>query len=278
MTTGVFFAVLFAALLHASWNALLRAGTSKASLMVLLTVGQGLCGLLVAATRPFPDAHVWVWILASGLIHVAYQVFLLFAYEQGDLSRVYPIARGSAPLMVLVFGAVFLSDVVSANEVAGVVLLGGGILLMAAGALRSGESRRLVPYALCSALATAAYSIVDGLGARISGDPAGFVAWMMVVSGLLFTPVILQVRGRQVLHIGRTDLVLGGIAAAASYLAYAISVWAMTQAPIALVTALRETSILFAVLIGGLLFREPMDRPKLIAAALIVCGVVLTRL
>ena len=278
MTTGVFLAVLFAALLHATWNALVRAGVNKSSAMTILTAGQSLCGLVVALIQPFPAAEVWPWIIASGIIHLAYQLFLLFAYEQGDLSRVYPIARGTAPMMVLLFGALFLSDVIAPAEVLGVLVLGVGIVLMALGALRSGESRKLVPYALCSALATAAYSIVDGLGARISGDAIAFVAWEMLLSGMMFTPAILYLRGRSALRMGSGDVLRGGMAAVASYAAYAISVWAMTQAPIALVTALRETSILFAMLIGGLVFREPMDRPKIIAAVLIVAGVVLTRL
>jgi drug/metabolite transporter (DMT)-like permease len=278
MTTGVFLAVLFAALLHATWNALVRAGVNKSSAMTILTAGQACCGLVVAMIQPFPAAEVWPWLIASGIIHLAYQMFLLFAYEQGDLSRVYPIARGTAPMIVLLFGALFLADVIAPNEVLGVLVLGLGIVLMAAGALRSGESRRLVPYALASALATAAYSIVDGLGARISGDPAAFVAWEMLISGAMFAPVIVWLRGRAVLRVSGSDAIKGGVAAVASYAAYAISVWAMTQAPIALVTALRETSIFFAMLIGGLIFREPMDRPKVIAALLIVAGVALTRL
>ena len=278
MSLTVFFAVLLAALLHAVWNALVKTGASKMTSMLLLSVGDGAIGLVVALSRPWPGTEIWPWIIASGVIRMGYQLFLTYAYEQGDLSRVYPIARGAAPLMVLVVGAFVLSDVVSTSEVLGILVLGAGILLMARGVFTSGESRRLVPFAFGSAMATAAYSLVDGTGARLMGDPIAFVGWALFVTSLFFTPVALTSRGMGVLRADRRTWIFGGIGAAASYLAYTIVVWAMTQAPIALVAALRETSILFAVLIGWLFFGEKMGWGKGLAAALIVGGVVLTRL
>ena len=278
MSLTVFIAVLLAALLHAVWNALVKTGASKMTSMLLLSVGDGAIGLVVALSRPWPGTEIWPWIIASGVIRMGYQLFLTYAYEQGDLSRVYPIARGAAPLMVLVVGAFVLSDVVSTSEVLGILVLGVGILLMARGVFTSGESRRLVPFAFGSAMATAAYSLVDGTGARLMGDPIAFVGWALFVTSLFFTPVALTSRGMGVLRADRRTWIFGGIGAAASYLAYTIVVWAMTQAPIALVAALRETSILFAVLIGWLFFGEKMGWGKGLAAALIVGGVVLTRL
>jgi drug/metabolite transporter (DMT)-like permease len=274
---GVFLAVLLAALLHASWNALIKTGTSKMSSMLMLSVGDGLIGLALALTRPLPGLEVWPWLIASGLIRTAYLLFLSTAYEQGDLSRVYPIARGAAPLIVLGVTLLFLTDTLRLLELAGIVMLGAGILLMAHGVFSNGETRRLVPFALGSAVATAGYSLVDGTGARIEGDPLAFVGWALFVTAFFFTPAALALRGRDILRVSRASWGLGAIAAAASFLAYAIVVWAMTQAPIALVTALRETSILFAVLLGWLLFGERMDRGKALAACLIVGGVVLTR-
>ncbi len=278
MTTGVFLAVILAALLHAGWNALIKLGTSKLTGMLILSLSQGAMGLAIATTRPLPPPESWLWLLGSGLFHTAYQLLLAFAYDRGDLSRVYPIARGAAPLMVTIVGAVMLKDLVTGPEYAGILTLGAGIILMAHGVFRSGESRRLVPLAMGSALATAGYSLVDGLGARVSGDAATYVAWLFLFSAAMFLPVCILLRGPAILVADRRAWGLGVFAAFGSYGAYAIAVWAMTVAPIALVAALRETSILFAVLIGWLVFGDRMDRDKALASILIVAGVVLTRL
>ena len=278
MSIWVLLAVLFAALLHATWNALIKVGASKLTSMLILTLVQGGFGLLIAMTRAFPTGEVWLWLVASGVFHSAYKLFLAFAYEQGDLSRVYPIARGAAPMVVLVISALFLSDVIAGWEYIGVLVLGIGILLMAQGVFRSDESIKLVPLALGSAAMTAGYSLVDGLGARVSGDAVTYVAWLFVLDAVFFTPLCVALRGWGVFRASASTWVAGSFAAAASYGAYAIAVWAMTIAPIALVAALRETSILFAVLIGWLFFGEKMGSQKALAAVLIVAGVVLTRL
>jgi drug/metabolite transporter (DMT)-like permease len=277
MTLTVFALVLFAAFLHAGWNALIKLGASKVTGMLILTLVQGGIGLVIALTRDWPEPHVWLWLLGSGLFHSGYKLFLAFAYEQGDLSRVYPIARGAAPLAVTLIGAAFLADRISGAEYVGIFVLGLGIIVMAHGAFSNGESRRLVPLALGSALMTAGYTLVDGLGARVSGDAVMYVAWLFVLDAVFFTPTCMALRGRGVFRANGRDWAVGALAAIGSYGAYAIAVWAMTQAPIALVAALRETSILFAVLIGWLVFRDRMDLPKAVAAALIVTGVVLTR-
>ena len=277
MSTVVFFAVLGAAFLHAGWNALVRVGDDKVTTMLVLTLVQGSMGALVAATMDWPRGEVWLWLAASGVFHAGYKIFLTFAYEQGDLSRVYPIARGAAPLIVLGISALALHEALSQGEVFAILVLGAGILMMGHGAIRSGENRKLLPYALASAAMTAGYSLVDGLGARAAGDAALFVAWLFVFDAALFTPVILALRGRGVLRASSKGWAMGAAAGALSYGAYAIAVWAMTVAPIALVTALRETSILFAVLIGWLVFGERMDGWKAGAVVLIVLGVVLVR-
>lgn len=278
MTLFIFLCVLFAAFLHALWNALIKVSVSNVTGMLIMTLAQGGLGLLIALSRAWPTGEVMLWLLASGVFHAAYKLFLAFAYEQGDLSRVYPIARGAAPMVVMVISALFLTDVIALVEYAGILILGSGIVVMARGAFVNGESRRLVPLALGSALMTAGYSLVDGLGARVSGDAVMYVGWLFALDALLFAPICLALRGRGVLIARRRDWILGCLAAAASYGAYAIAVWAMTQAPIALVAALRETSILFAVLIGWLVFGDRMDRGKAMAAGLIIAGVMLTRL
>lgn len=278
MTPTIFLAVMAAAFLHALWNALIKTGPDKLSGMLSMTLVQGAAGLIIAMTRDLPSGQVWLWLLASGVFHSAYKLFLAYAYEHGDLSRVYPIARGAAPLIVLALSFAILSDTISGTEYAGIVILGAGILMMARGVFASQESARLVPFALGSAMATAGYSLVDGLGARVSGDAAAYVAWLFVFDAVLFLPVTVALRGTGVISRNARAWRLNALAAMASYGAYAIAVWAMTIAPIALVAALRETSILFAVLIGWLVFRDRMDAQKIMAAALIVAGVALTRL
>ena len=278
MSLSVFLLVLAAALLHAGWNALVKTGEAKQAGMMLVAVGNGVVGLVVAALYPLPGAEVWPWIIASGLIRCVYYLALGYAYEHGDLSRVYPIARGAAPLLVLAAGGWFLSDRLSPAEVAGIVVLGLGILLMARGVFTSGESRRLLPFAIASAMATAAYSITDGTGARLMGNAPAFVGWALAVTAGFYLPMVLAVKGSHVLRTSRGALASGILAGAASYLSYTIVVWAMTRAPVALVAALRETSILFAVLIGWLVFSERLGWGKALAAVLIVGGAVLTRL
>ena len=278
MTLGIFFAVLGAAFLHASWNALIKTGTSKQSAMLILAICQGVIGMALALWRGAPVADAWPWLLGSGIIHMFYQIFLSYAYEHGDLSRVYPIARGAAPMIVLVVSWVFLSDTITQTEFAGIVVLGAGILLMAHGVFSGGEQRKMLPFALGSAVATAGYSITDGMGARAAGDPILYVGWLMMVAGLFYVPVALVIKGPVLLRAAPRAWGIGLVAGALSLGAYSIAVWAMTVAPIAVVAAVRETSILFAVLIGWLVFGERMTRSKGLAAVVIVSGVVLTRL
>lgn len=278
MSLFIFFSVLAAAVLHAGWNALLKIGASRIATMMALSGVQGVIGLAIALSWPVPEPGVWPWILASGAIHTAYKLFLTFAYEHGDLSRVYPLARGTAPMITLAVGAIWLGESVSAAETAGILLLGAGILLLARGVWTSGESLRMLPFAFGSACATAGYTLVDGIGARLADGSTVYVGWLFAVDGALFAVAMLWLRGRSALPLNWRVWAGGGTAAVASYGSYAVAVWAMTLAPIALVAALRETSILFAVLIGWLVFDERMTPAKALSVAMIAAGVIVTRL
>jgi drug/metabolite transporter (DMT)-like permease len=278
VTTFVLLAVLGSAFLHALWNSLVKTGASRLGAMVILSVCEVPIGLTVALFRDAPAPEVLPWVAASGLAHFFYKFFLTYAYERGDLSRVYPIARGTAPLVVAIVAGLFLADRIEVQEYLGIAILGSGILLMAQGVFASGENRRLIPFALGAAAATATYTLIDGQGARVAGDAVGYVAWVFIADGLGFAVPMLLWKGSAVLPRARRPWATGAVAGAASYGAYGISVWAMTLAPIALVAALRETSILFAVLIGWLAFGERMTRAKAVAAAVIVAGVMITRL
>jgi drug/metabolite transporter (DMT)-like permease len=278
MTAFVFVAVLIAALLHACWNAIIKFGDDKLQGMVLLSVAHGLIGLMLIAIFPIPSKESW-WLLAgSVLFHLMYKTFLTFAYMRGDLSRVYPIARGTAPMIVLVISLIALSDVMLASQIFGIVLVGLGITLMAWGVFAHGEERALVPYALLAAVGTAGYSLFDGLGARVSGSVSGYIGWLFFLDAFLFTVGGVAIKGHAVLPKSVKIWMLGLIAGVCSVAAYWIAVWAMTLAPIALVTALREVSVLFAILIGVLFFKDKAMLGKIFAGLVIVAGVIAIRL
>ncbi len=278
MTAFVFFAVLFAALLHASWNAIVKFGDDKFQGMVLLSIAHGIIGLVMIAIFPVPAKESWPLLAGSVVFHLIYKSFLTVAYMRGDLSRVYPIARGTAPMIVLVVSLMILSDVVTGSQIGGILLVGLGIILMARGVFTQGEERALIPYALLAAVGTAGYSLFDGLGARAAGTASGYIGWLFFLDAFLFTAGGLAIKGRAVLPKSSRVWMLGMIAGACSVGAYWIAVWAMTIAPIAVVTALREVSVLFAVLIGVVFFKDKADAGKIVAALVIVAGVIAIRL
>ena len=278
MSFGVFLAVLLAAALHATWNALIKFGGDKLQGMFLLSLGHGVMALGMIAYYPTPDPASYGWLAASVAFHLFYKTMLTMAYQRGDLSRVYPIARGTAPLLVMLISLMFLADPLSAMAVVGIALVSFGILMMARGVFTSGENRGLLPFALLSAMGTMGYSIADGLGARASGNASGYVGWLFLLDALIFMIVAFGMRGRAIFPKESRDWVSGLLAGFLSVGAYWIAVWAMTKAPIALVTALRETSVLFAVAIGVVFLKEKFDRQKLIATALIIAGIVAIRI
>lgn len=278
MSLGVFLAVLFAAFLHAGWNAVIKTGAAKVTAIAVMCLWQGGIGLALGLNAGLPPPAVWPWLVASAIIHTIYSLFLAFAYDHGDLSRVYPISRGLAPLFVLLAMSLLVADRLGRWEVVAIIVLGVGILTMSRGVFTGGENWRLLPFAIGGAAATASYSVVDGFGVREWGLPGAYVAWMFVLDTALFIPVAVALRGADMLKAARPIWWRGAVAGLASYAAYAIVLWAIRDAPLALVAALRETSILFAVLIGWLLFGERMDFGKAAAALIIVGAVVLMRL
>jgi drug/metabolite transporter (DMT)-like permease len=278
MEFHVFLAVLFAAVLHAGWNAVIRRGGDRFQGMLLLTATQGAMALVMAMFVPIPDGIVWVWVLGSGLVHTIYKLFLAAAYQHGDLSRVYPIARGAAPMIVVLVGFYLLADTIENKEYVGIGLIGVGVMMMARGVFSNGESRRLLPLALGSAVCTAGYSIVDGLGARVAMDATMFTAWLFIFDAMIFSMYSLISRGTAAFKASPRAWGIGAFAGVLSLATYWIAVWAMTVAPIALVAAVRETSVLFAVIIGIVVLKEKASVGKVLAALVIVTGIVIIRL
>lgn len=276
----VFAAVLFAAALHAGWNALLKLKLEPLLAITLVSVGAGLVAVPLLPFVPFPDAAAWPFIAGSLVIHLAYYVTLGEAYRTGDLSQVYPIARGTAPLLTAGGAALVLGENLSPVGWAGIVLLAAGVVMLSLRGGRSGariESRAVV-FALLTALSIAAYTVIDGTGARHTASVLSYIGWLCAADGLMMlTFGALRFRGgmRDALA-GNWLVIVGG--GALSTGAYGIAIWAMTKAPIALVAALRETSVLFAALIGVVLLREPLAPLRLLATVVVLAGVMLVRL
>jgi len=279
METFVFIAVLFAAACHAGWNALIKVGLDPLSTTTLISVGSGIVALALAPLVGMPASAAWPWLLASVVIHLVYFASLIESYRTGDLGQVYPIARGSAPLMTAAVTSIFVGEKLSALGWTGIVALVAGVLLLSAhGGRRLAEiDRRAIGFALFTALTICAYSVVDGIGARLSANPNGYSVWLFIGIAMVMVPYALYRDGRDVIPAMQRFWLRGFAGGALQVLSYGIAIWAMTAAPIAIVATLRETSVLFGAVIAVVVLKEPLRAARIAAACLIVCGLVLIR-
>ena len=273
MSLAVSMAVLLAALLHASWNAMIKGGGDVLHDTAGIIVGAMLIGLPFVFVVPVPPAAAWPFIVASVTVHLAYYWLMISAYRVGDLSLVYPLMRGVAPLITAVAGIAVLGEMPAPVAWFGMLLVSGGVFLLGYRALGHAPSRAAVVFALANAAVIALYTLIDGHGARVSGNAWSYIVWLFVLDGIPFSLWMLATRRTSFLaHLrnrsGRA-LAGGGLSAAA----YAISVWAMTKAPVALVASLRETSVLFATLIGARLLHERLSARRWSGVAAVVLGV-----
>lgn len=279
MSIGVFLAVLAAALMHAVWNAMVKVRLDRFASVTLMTFGMAATALPVLPFVAFPAAHVWPWIAVSVLFHMGYKLFLIRAYAAGDLAQTYPLARGTAPLLAAAGAVLLVSEVPSPLSLGGIALLSLGTFLMS---LRGGGlaafNRRAVGYALATSVFVAGYTLTDGTGARLAETASSYAAWLFVCDGLWSLALALWLRGPAILRAVGTEWRMGVVTGALSAAAYWIAMWAMTQAPIASVAALRETSILFAMLISVVALKERLTRWRVLSALCIVGGVVALRL
>lgn len=278
MSGTVFIAVLTAALLHASWNALVKGGADKRLNMAGVVIGHVPAALLVLCFVPAPHPASYPYLLAGMLLHFGYQWFLLASYKIGDLTQVYPIARGSAPLLVALVSVAFLGVTLAKIELLAILIIAAGILSIALVRGADGlRNRNAALLALVTGCFIASYSLVDGLGARQAGTALGFYAWLGIANSIIFA-IYLGVTTPQTLRDlpgkGRMVFLVGGTA---SFAAYALVIWSFTQAPIALVTALRETSIIFALLMGVGLMGERLSLGKVLSTMVTLLGVALLR-
>jgi drug/metabolite transporter (DMT)-like permease len=280
MDPFVFAAVLFAAACHAGWNAAIKTGLDPFATTALIAVGAGVAALPFLPFVGLPVAAAWPWVIASVVLHLGYYIGLTEAYRAGDMGQVYPIARGTAPLLTAAGSALLIGEVLGLIGWLGIVVLAAGVLVLS---LRGGREiatldRRAVAFALFTALTICGYSLVDGIGARISGNPHAYSVVLFLLDGLMMAVLALARRGSAMLPAVAGYWKVGLAGGALSLAAYWIAIWAMTVAPIAMVAALRETSVLFGAAIAVVFLGEPMRSIRIVAAILIVAGLVLIRL
>ena len=274
MTLPVTLAVLGAALLHASWNVLVKSGGDKQLETINIAVGSGVVGLAVALFVPAPAQASWPWLVSSALVHILYFAFLAGAYRWGDLSYAYPVMRGGGPMIVALVGALALGEVLPLPETIGVLLICAGVLAFATGR----HDPRATAFAVGNAVVIAAYTLIDAQGARLSGAPVSYALWFFALNGLVILLYGLARRGAAVPAYYRANwrrAVVGGSFAVA---AYGIALWAMTRAPVALVAVLRETAVIFGAFIAHFVLKEKLTRRRLIATGAVLLGLVALKL
>jgi len=266
--------VLAAAVMHAAWNALAKSGGDKLAVFAVTQAAGTLAAAAVLPLMPPMAAAAWPFVLASAVLHNGYFFFLMKAYQNGDLGHVYPLARGSAPLLVAGLAAALAAETPTAGGLVGIALVSAGIAGLAHAGGRGPTVVKAALLAFATGLAIAAYTVVDGLGVRASGAPLAYAAWLFLLSGVPFAAATVAVRRRT---LGR-DLGLawrrGAVAGLLAALGYAVVLYAMSRGALAYVAALRETSVLFAALIGALALGEPFGTRRIAAAAVIAAGLV----
>ena len=283
MPASVTFAVLAAAVTHAVWNALAHRIKDQLISFGLIGIGAIAASTPLIVAAAVPRAASWPFLLASVAIHVFYNLFLMRSFTYGDFGQVYPLARGTSPLVVTVLAAIFAAETPTIPQVAGVLVVSAGMAtLVLAGRKDAAEkgkpSRKALLAAFATGLTIAAYTLVDGLGVRRSGSPVGYIAWLMLLMSLC-VPAWAIVKRRQALRSLPRDIIASGLAAGAlSVLAYGLVLWAQTRGALAPIAALRETSVIFGALIATLAFREPFGRARVIAATLVAAGILVLSL
>lgn len=270
--------VLLAAFLHAAWNALVKSGHDR---LVVLTIANGtgiLVSLLIVPFVPLPLPASWPFMLASVVLHTGYYFFLIHAYRVGDLSHVYPLARGLSPLLVAGLAAGFANEIPSFWGMAGVALACAGVASLAfdAGPPWRGD-RRPLAYAVGTAVFIAAYTLADGMGVRRAGHALGYIVWLMLLDGFPIVLFTTWLRRRHLIAVLERNWRTGCTSGVLQFAAYGLVIWAMSLGAMASVSALRETSVLFAAIIGALALKERVGGLRIAAAILVTVGIVLMR-
>ncbi|WP_342643113.1 EamA family transporter [Rhodoligotrophos ferricapiens] len=281
MDSITFAAIISAAFMHAAWNAMIKIGLDRFMSMALMGLCMGGLSLALAPFFPLPDRAAWPYMIASLICHIGYNLSLVRAYSLGDLGQVYPLARGAAPLAVAIIGALLLSEHLSVMSWLGILVLVSGVWLMALkGGRAIGGSLHVsaITAALIVSSFIATYTVIDGIGGRVSGSPSGYTLWLLATEGIAMLAIAVAFRGPAAVLNLRGVWLSGMVAGALSLGAYWIAIWAMSRAPLGMVAALRETSIFFALALSVMALKEPLTPWRIISAAMIVMGAVSLRL
>ncbi|WP_312320628.1 DMT family transporter [Stenotrophomonas sp.] len=273
MSLSLFCIVVFAGLLHASWNAIVKRGSDTLLTTLLVTGSAALISALLLPFVPALDPRSWPWLAASTVLQAGYYVLVARTYRVTDMSASYPVMRGLAPLLVAAVGAQWLGEALPPLAWGGIGVVCLGILSMA-----HGIDRRHLALPLINAAVIATYTLVDATGARLSGSAPAYTLWLFLLSGLPLPVWALCTRAGQLRAYARDNWGYGVVGGVGTLVSYGLALWAMTLAPVAMVSALRETSILFGVLISAWVLRERVTRRRWLAAGLIVAGAVMLRL
>jgi drug/metabolite transporter (DMT)-like permease len=279
VSATVLLVVLLAAVLHASWNAIVHAITDRLVGFALMGVADVVVGGAIVALSPAPARASWPYVAVSAALHVVYTLLLMRCYRIGDFGQMYPISRGTSPWLVAIGAAVFAGESLPALRLLGVAVISAGLLcLVFAGGVPSRKQRTAIAAAVLTGVSIAAYTTVDGLGVRQAGTATGYTGWLFLLQGPALPIVALVVRREQLFSQARRHLWAGLTGGALSLLAYGLVLWAQTHGPLALVAALRESSVVAGALIGALVFHERLGRWRVLAAVLVALGVVIIAL
>jgi len=272
VSSSIMLVVLLGALLHASWNVLAKSGGDPLIDTTLILLGGSVLAVVALPLLPAPARESWPFIATSSVLQVAYFWLVGAAYRSGDVSLAYPLMRGTAPLLVALASGLVLGERLGGGALAGVLIICAGVLTMAASQRGRRADWRTMRFALANAVVIASYTLVDGEGARRSGDPMTYTLAIFLVSCVLFVPWVARRHGDALLHAVRARWHLGLGGGACIILSYALALWAMTRAPIAPVAALRETSILFGLVLARLALHERPSAARVAAGVLILIG------
>ena len=275
MNTIVFFTVLISAILHAVWNSMASKYKDKNVSIGAIVYGHVPLCLVAVIFLPAPSVESIPYIILSAVIHQGYQNFLLTAYQTGKFTTVYPVARGFGPLVATVISIIFLGVYLKTFTVISILLISTGVMLIGLFSKSVIKNNKILYTSLATGVFIGIYSVVDGQGARISGSAISYMSWVFILSALFF-PVVLRFRRqknilKKTLKEGKKDFWIGGTF---SYLAYVITVWAFTKAPVPMVSALRESSIIIAIFIGYFYLKDKINFYKIVSILLIFFGVI----
>jgi drug/metabolite transporter (DMT)-like permease len=276
MSAAVFSIILFAALLHAAWNAIVKVAPDKTLTAILVAVSAAAVSVVVLPFLPQPAPASWPFLAISTVLQVGYYGLVAGAYKAADMSLAYPLMRGLAPLIVALVTAFALGDRLTPPAWIGVLLVSVGVIATAAGSRAAGNSRGAVLAAI-NAVVIAAYTISDGLGVRASGSPAAYTMWLTILTALPLTAWVVAYRP-DFARYARRYAALGFIGGVSTLTSYGLALWGMTVAPVAVVAALRETAILFGTAIAALVLKERVSPMRLAAVGLIAAGAIALRL